>query len=304
MPDSPIPASIGVAVSSNRLRAVRLDEQKAITKNVETELSNDASVAEQIVSLITRVEAPPGSAICVSVPGMVETGTARIVDSRVPALSGFDLKAELAGIVTSGLVVENDANAAAFAEFTIGAGKGSQNLFYVSLGEGVGSGLILNGEIWHGANGYAGEFGAIVVDEEGTRLEDVASIANIARRTRSRFHQDSTTTLRKLREDDISFEDILAAAELGDDLALLMLERTGTYVGTALAAVINLLNIEKVIIGGEVISTPSAVLDAAIRRARECSSPRAFAATTVELSQLDEFASATGAALIAATTGI
>lgn len=304
MPDSSDPAAIGISVSSSRLRAVRLDEQKTIVKKFETELSRDAPVAEQIASLVTLVEAPAGSSICVAVPGMVETGTARIVDSRVPALTGFDLKAELAAIVTSGLVVENDANAAAFAEYTIGVGKGSQNLFYVSLGEGVGCGLILNGEIWHGANGYAGEFGAIVVDEEGTRLEDVASIANIVRRTRARFHQDSTTTLRKLREDDISFDDILAAAELGDDLALLMLERTGTYVGTALAAVINLLNIEKVVIGGEVIRTPSAVLDAVIRRARECSSSRAFAATSIELSRLDEYAAAAGAALIAASSNV
>ena len=173
-------------------------------------------------------------------------------------------------------------------------------MFCISLGEGVGSGLILDGALWRGANGYAGEFGAIVVDEEEMRLEDVASIPNIVRRTRSRFHQDSTSTLKKLKEDDISFDDILAAAELGDDFALLMLERTGTYVGTALAAVINLLNIEKVVIAGEVISTPSAVLDAIRRRARQCSSSRAFSSTEIELSQLDEFGPAIGAALLAA----
>ena len=86
---------------------------------------------------------------------------------------------------------------------------------------------------------------------------------------------------------------------MGDDLALLMLERTGTFVGTALAAVINLLNIERVVIGGEVIRKPSPVLDAAIRQARECSSARAFNSASITLSELDEYAPAIGAALLA-----
>ena len=294
----PNPAAIGVSISSRRISAVYLDESKNAVDRSEADLSSDSTVSSQVTSLLSRQENAANLPVCVAVPGMVETETARIVDSRIPSLSGVDLKAELAELGSS-VTIENDANAAALAEYTIGNNKGHRDLFCVSLGEGVGSGLILNGEIWRGANGFAGEFGSIVVDEGGTRLEDVASMSGIVRRTRNRFHQDRTSTLRRLREDDISFEDILSAAELGDDLALLMLERTGTFVGTALAAVINLLNIERIVIAGEVIRTPSAVLDAVIRRSRQCSSTRAFNATTIELSELDEFAPATGAALLA-----
>jgi glucokinase len=298
MPDNSKPAAVGVSVSSDRIRAVTIGADGNPTERFESTLDADSIVSEEVASVMVRIDPTRTSPICVAVPGMVDTGSQQIVDSRVPGMTGSDLRS---GLETAGreVFVENDANAAAFAEYSIGAGKGSRNLFCVSLGEGVGSGLILNGEIWRGADGFAGEFGAIVVDEEGTRLEDIASMSGIVRRTRNRFHQDRTSTLRRLREDDISFHDILVAAEMGDDLALLMLERTGTFVGTALAAVINLLNIEKVVIAGEVIRTPSAVLDAVIRRTRECSSARAFNSVTIALSELDEFAAAIGAGLLA-----
>lgn len=296
MPESTDPASIGVSISSERIRVVRIGLNAEFTDRAEAKLTSGSPVSEQVRALISE-NGPLSVPMCIAVPGMVESSTQRIVDSRVPALIASDLRQELADL--GSLTIENDANAIAFAEYSIGAAKGSRNLFCVSLGEGVGSGLILNGEIWRGADGFAGEFGSIVVDEEGNRLEDIASISGIVRRTRNRFHQDRTSTLRRLREDDISFSDILSAAEMGDDLALLMLERTGTFVGTALAAVINLLNIEKIVIAGEVIWAPSAVLESAIRRARQCSSARAFSSASISLSELDDFAPAIGAGLLA-----
>jgi glucokinase len=299
MPDPNNVAAIGISVSSACLCAATLDVSGNPVEKFEQAIESDSTIIEQIGSLVVKLSASPGTPVCVAVPGMIEAHSRRIVNSRISDFRDVDLSNSMS---MPGLIVENDANAAAYAEFVLGAGSGSSNLFCVSLGEGVGSGLILDGRIWRGANGFAGEFGAIVVDEEGTRLEDVASKANIVRRTRNRVHQDRTTTLRRLREDEITFRDILNAAEVGDDLALLMLERTGMFLGTALASVINLLDVEKVVIAGEVVRTPSAILDAAIRRAKECSSSRAFNATEIELSQLDEFASATGAALIAADT--
>lgn len=298
MPENLNPAAIGVSISSDRIRTVTIGANGQIVDRSNAPLSSDTSISDQVASLLAKSGASASLPVCVAVPGMVDVRSQRIVDSRVQGLSDADLRTELENIARI-VTVENDANATAFAEYSIGVGKGARDLFCVSLGEGVGSGLILNGEIWRGADGFAGEFGAVVVDEEGTRLEDIASMSGIVRRTRSRFHQDRTSSLRRLKEDDIKFEDILSAAEMGDDLALLMLERTGTFVGTALAAVINLLNIQRIVIAGEVIRTPSAVLDAAIRRARDCSSARAFNATTITLSELDVYAPAIGAGLLA-----
>src|SRR5207237_4059916 len=101
----------------------------------------------------------------------------------------------------------------------IGAGRGSRSMFYVTLGEGVGGALIIDGQIWRGAGGFAGEIGCVPINSEGTRLEEVASTLNIIRRTRSRFHQDSTSALNALSEDQITLPAIIDAARRVDDFA-------------------------------------------------------------------------------------
>jgi glucokinase len=198
------------------------------------------------------------------------------------------------------IIVENDANAAAYGEYKLGAGKGSRSIFYVTLGEGVGGAFIFDGTIWRGVSGFAGEFGYLAINSEGMRLEDVASTANIVRRTRSRFHQDNTSALARFDERKIGIDDIVAAANNEDDFAKLMLERTGTYVGSAVANVINLLNIEKIVIGGEIAEAKHYILDALTSRARELSYGPSFESTEIVTGELGRDAAAIGAALIAA----
>lgn len=295
--------SIGISISSRQLRGALARTGQPPQPLSSWEINHEVPIEEQLKSYLEG-SLPSGSScegLCIAVPGMVERDSLAIVDSRLPDLAGKDLSLLFANVCNGKITVENDANAAAFAEHQIGAGRGSENLFCALLGEGVGSGLILNGEIWRGSNGFAGELGAIIVDnEENTRLEDLVSIQNIVRRTRSRFHQDSTSTLNKLGEENIAFDDILSAAELGDDFARLMLERTGTYIGSAIACVVNLLNVEKIILAGDVLRGGQIVLDSAIDRAKKYTSPRAFNSTEIVLSELDENGAALGAALLAA----
>ena len=132
------------------------------------------------------------------------------------------------------------------------------------------------------------------------RLEEVASSANIIRRTRSRFHQDNTSSLVDIDENLMTISDIVTAAVAQDDFAKLMLERTGNYVGTAVASVINLLNIERIIVGGEIMQAGTIVLESIIARARELSFSPSFASTVIAAGELGSNASAAGAALLAA----
>ena len=150
-----------------------------------------------------------------------------------------------------------------------------------------------------GAAGYAGEFGYIAIDSEGTRLEEVASTSNIVRRTRSRFNRDSTSSLGKLPEERIGIREIIKAVDDGDEFARLMLERTGTYVGTAIANVINLLNIETIVVGGEITEAEHVVIDAINARARELSFSRSFEKTRIVSGTVGENAAAIGSALLA-----
>jgi predicted NBD/HSP70 family sugar kinase len=132
------------------------------------------------------------------------------------------------------------------------------------------------------------------------RLEEVASADNVVRRTRARLHQDNTSSLNRLSEQSLNIADILNAAMADDDFARLMLERTGSYVGTAVASVINLLNIETVVIGGPTMLAGNVLLNAIIRSARELSFGPSFESTLILAGEIGEMASASGAALLAA----
>lgn len=292
---------IGVEICNSALRAVSIDAngKLAFTRTL---LFGAEPVLSQFTALINDLRKDLGDIdrIGVAVPGLVNRGTNRVTFSaHIPEHSNVDLVKEIEAATDLKVTIENDANAAAYGEYKLGAGRGSRNLFYATLGMGVGGAFIFGGEIWRGAAGFAGELGYVPINSEGMRLEEVASTENIVMRTRSRFHQDSTSSLNKLAEEEITISAIIAAAKKDDDFAQMMLERTGVYVGTAIATVINLLNIEKIIVGGEIMEAKQLVLDAIVERAREFSFAPAFDAATIVAGELGEYAAATGAALLA-----
>ena len=292
---------IGIEVSRTAITSAVIDGSDKIVDTRSVAIVEGVGVAEQLAAAATALqkEFAPVGALGLAVPGLVDRATGRVAFSaNVPAHSETDLVSEITKATGLDAVFENDANAAAYAEYRLGAGRGSNDLFYATLGDGVGGAFIFGGEIWHGASGFAGEFGYFTINSEGTRLEDVASSANIIRRTRSRFKQDSTSSLSKLSEEEIGLPEIIQAAADEDDFAQLMLERTGTYVGTGIASVINLLNVERVIIGGEIMQAKQLVLDAIVTRARELSFKPAFDSTTIVEGELGSAAAAIGAALL------
>lgn len=292
--------SIGIEIAPVRFSVLEVSVTGEVARK--TEIERGASPLEDGVAALAdhvRTEFGTNRTVGIAVPGSVDHANQRVALSTwLPELANVDFGRAFsdAGLKA---VIENDANAAAYAEYRIGAGRGSSSLFYAGLGQGIGGAFIHDGMIWRGANGFAGELGDVVVDVENVRLEDVASSANIVRRSRTRFHQDSTSVLSRLNEDEITFRDILNAANQGDDLARLMLERTGTCVGTAIAAVINILNVETVVIGGEMVHSGTYVLDAIIESVKQRSFGPSFAAARIVAGEITQNASAIGAALLA-----
>jgi glucokinase len=301
-PLDPAKRIVGIEASVTSSRAVCLDGTGQIV-GTETVPANAAEPAiPQLKTFISQLSDKFGAfdRIGIAVPGLIRRESGRVAFSaHIPEHSAIDISDEIEKFSGIKAYVENDANAAAYGELRLGAGRGSSNLFYATLGVGVGGALILDNHIWHGVSGFAGEFGYVAINSDGMRLEDVASAANIVRRTRNRFNRDSTSSLNKLEEEQISIKRIVAAAENGDDFASLMLERTGSYVGTAIATVINLLNIEKIVIGGEIMHAGHLVLDAVTRRARELSFGPSFENAEIVAGELGENAAAIGAAIIA-----
>ena len=114
---------------------------------------------------------------------------------------------------------------------------------------------------------------------------------------------DSTSSLNSLPNHTITLEAVIEAAEKKDDFAQMMLQRTGSYVGTAIASVINLLNIEKIVVGGPIMRAEKVVLNAIRERAREITFAPSFASTAIVAGELGADAAAIGVAYLAGETG-
>ena len=296
--------TLGIEVSADFLRAVAVSSDDSVSEAIVEPRFDGSDPLDRIVAFVKSVleKLGPVDAIGLAMPGLINRQDGGVAYSvNIPETSSLNIADAVGGAAQVPVILENDANAAAVAEFTFGAGKGSRSMFYATIGEGVGGAFILDGRLWEGAGGYAGEFGYIAIDSEGTRLEELASTANIVRRTRSRFNRDSTSSLGKLPEERIGIAEIVRAAEEGDEFARLMLERTGTYVGTAIANVINLLNLETIVVGGEITGAKDVVIEAITTRARELSFARAFAQTQILAGTVGDNAAAIGAALVART---
>lgn len=198
------------------------------------------------------------SALSVAVPGTVNVAEGLVVTApNVPCLDGFRLGEALESELEWPVILENDANAAAIGEMWRGAGRGYQTLICVTLGTGVGGGIILDGKLWRGADGSAGEIGHIGVDpfagvaclcgSHGC-LEVYASATAIVRMTREARLRYPGSILHN--SEDLTSQRIYQSGREGDELAIEVFQRMGVYLGIGLASLINVLNPEIIVIGG------------------------------------------------------
>ena len=311
---TPHSSYIGINVSGASLCAAVVSHEGQVVARREATFEN-GDLPAQITRLVSelRDSAPQVAALGVGVPGLVNPQTGRVVvSSDLPSVVRADLQTELARTTNLPITLVNDANAAAYGEYISGAGRGSRNMFYVTIGTGIGGALILDGKLWYGDSGFAGEFGHITIDREGIEctcgntgcLETVASAPNIVRRTHERLVRDSTSSLTRLGlNKNFTAADIAHAANEGDDFAMLMIERTGRYIGTAIAAVINLLNIQRIVLGGGVMDAGKLILDPIIREAGRRSFQPCFEATQIVAATLGADAVPVGAAMLARNLG-
>ena len=197
----------------------------------------------------------------VMVPGAVDSAQAVVLSApNLPSLINFGLKAVLQERLGWPVVLENDANAAAIGEMWLGAARGCRDVVSVTLGTGVGGGMVLGGKLWRGAHGAAGEIGHTTVDPfSGLKckcgntgcLELFASATAIVRMARESLSQFSAATL---SADDLTAEKIYEAGGNGDELALTVFRRAGKYLGIGLANLMSLIDPEIIVINGGVVN--------------------------------------------------
>ncbi len=301
---------IGMDLSGPKVRAALVSGEGRILERREVPISSEDLVAQ--VAEVGR-ELGAGNALVgamgIGIPGLVNRQTDRVVASRyLPATVREDLHSEFMRATGIRIELENDANAAAYGEYIVGAGRGSRDIFYMMIGAGIGGAIIFDGKLWIGASGLAGEVGHITIDTEGLEcvcgntgcLETLASGPSIVRRARERLNRDSTSSLSKLAlHKDFTAADIAHEANEGDDFALMMIERTGKYIGTGVASVINLLNIERIVLGGGVMDAGELILNPIIQEAKRRAFQPCFEATRIVAASLGPDAVAIGAAMLA-----
>jgi glucokinase len=258
-------------LGGTHLRAATVDENGRIHFRLKQKTPHTADPEDIVRALVQAVrqcekqsKSSEGTicAVSVVVPGSVNVEQGLVVKApNLSCLDGFQLTAALTSELKLPAVVENDANAAAVGEMWQGAGHGRRTIVCVTLGTGVGGGIILDGKLWRGVNDSAAEIGHMCVDPFGgvaclcgSRgcLEVYASataIVRMAREARPRYPDSSLHC-----GEDLTAEDIYQAGMKGDELGLEIFRRMGVYLGIGLANLINILNPEMIVIGGGVVN--------------------------------------------------
>lgn len=285
MTDRPV---VGIDLGGTKIRAVVVDVAGAIVaedvRPTEAE-QGQAAVVERLVAsaraAITASGRPPASILAVGVtaPGPVDFDAG--VLHQPPNLPGWD-RVPLAAILGERLglptFLENDANAAAYGEYRYGAGRGLRHLIYLTISTGIGGGLILNGQLYRGADGAAGELGHVTVDDDGPPhncgmvgcLEVMASGTAIARMAAESVAAGRSEALARLAAEtgELTAVEVDAAADAGDPVAQEILARAAHYLGVGLAGFINIFNPEAIVVGGGVTRIGRQLLEPAFALAR------------------------------------
>lgn len=222
----------------------------------------------------------------VGVPGPVVASRGVVSAPPImPSWDGFPIRQRLEEMWGVPVSLHNDAELGAIGEWCFGAGRGVQDMVYVKVGTGIGAGLILNGRIYRGVSGTAGEIGHITIDQHGPRctcgnrgcLEALAGGSAIAAQAIAAMRRGESTALTSHNApESITALDVAEAAKRGDHLSQQILRNAGLLIGTAVATLVNLFNPSLVVIGGGVAQVGDLLLEP-VRQTVEKRSLRASA---------------------------
>src|SRR6202049_4689943 len=265
--------SIGVDLGGTNLRIAAVDENGTLLEKVTlgTGVSRGRArviqdMCDAISRLATRYETKLTLlGVGVGVPGIIDHQTGIMRESpNLPGWAGASIKDEIEDCLRARVIVENDANVAAFGEKWLGAGKNVEHLAILTLGTGVGGGLVFNGRIWAGMTGMAGEAGHTTVVPDGVLcgcgnrgcLEQYASATAVVRLAKEAIAKNSKSELASAAHVDAEFsaKSIYNLAIQGDEDAKRIFRYVGRCLGIVLSSMVNSLNLPIYVIGGGVSS--------------------------------------------------
>ncbi|HUV37545.1 MAG TPA: ROK family protein [Patescibacteria group bacterium] len=225
---------------------------------------------------------------------------------NLPGWENTDLETIFSECLSLPVVVENDVNAAAYGEYRRGAGRGTSCFACVTLGTGVGGGIVTGGKIFRGSSGFAGEIGHTVIQIDGPpcscgkrgHVEALVGAMAIVERARRAMEGGEKSILGDRGQ--LTVKDIHGAALAGDDLAIDVLAETGRYLGYGLCNIVHLFNPEIIAVGGGIAAAGDFILEHARQTVRQNVMNERLAGVRIVRAELGNTASFTGAALLAA----
>jgi glucokinase len=303
--------AIGVDVGGTKIAAAVVTSQGRILDEVRYPTPQSLeTLIENIARAVREVgEGYEAGGVCLAVPGLILGSENKVIFSpNLGAIEGVPLKDELEPRIGLPLTIENDGNAAAWGEFRFGVGSEADHLVFVTLGTGIGGGVITHGVLMRGAQGSGGELGHVTIQEGGPRcacgnhgcLEALASGTAIARRGRERAIENPGSALGTLAaRRQILGEDVTRLAREGDAVALSVLEETGRWLGIGLASFVNIFNPEVVAVGGGAMEAGELILKAARREIMDRARPPSRDLAEVQVATLGPKSGVLGAAALA-----
>jgi glucokinase len=264
--------SIGVDLGGTNLRIAVITTEgqllEKVTLDTKLALGRDHVIGEMCNAIQKLSGQYRGSGnfvgVGIGVPGLIdmETGMMRR-QANLPGWSDYPVRDEIERRLGVRIFLENDAKAAALGEKWLGAGRDVDNMAMITLGTGIGGAIILNGKIYYGLNGMAGEFGHVTIEPNGVPCgcgnhgcaERYASATAIVRMAQEAIEFGQASAIAAIADSDaLSAESIYILAINGDEVAQSIFQRFGRSLGILLADLVNILNLEMFVIGGGVAS--------------------------------------------------
>jgi glucokinase-like ROK family protein len=244
-------------------------------------------------------------AVGIGVPGPIVAEAGMVSGPPImPGWDGFPIRDTLQEKWNCPVTLNNDAELGALGEWAYGAGRGERDLAYIKVGVGIGAGLLLDGRIYRGITGSAGEIGHITIEENGPEcqcgnrgcLEALAGGRAISQRAIDAVHKGQRTLLaEKVPTESITPQDVISAARQGDLLSQQIVSEAGAHLGTAIASLVNLFNPSMVVIGGGVAQIGDLLLEPIRRTVQQRSLRVASRAVRITAALLGRRSSGMGA---------
>jgi glucokinase len=255
--------AIGVDLCGTKIAAGVVDEQGKILarEELKSDITDFDGVRGQIGELVRALGAEGVSGLGIGAAGIVDHKTGHYLYGPNTGLRDVDMAASVSDEVHLPVWLDNDANCAAWAEHRFGCGVGTQHFLCVTLGTGIGGGLVIGGKPYRGTHGGAAEIGHMLVDPNGPLCgcgqrgcwEQFASGLALERTAREEMNQHPGTVLHEAPDGRVHGKSVTDAARNGDEFAIELVERMARWIGWGFASLANILEPERIAVAGGVV---------------------------------------------------